>query len=159
MKLEGTGIEGLMVDFRPLTDLMESNGFILGGSWDYERVTYDYKLNAPEKNITYYIRIQGYAVEGDVDKGDAVIRLLPPLLGRHYYPHGVEYGEQEGFSSGIIEKAIGLVQKVVEPAKRYHNQVPEHVVLERLTRWAEENQNQEVLEKMKELSNNPDQRK
>jgi hypothetical protein len=159
MKLEGTGIDGLMVDFRPLTDLMERNGFILGGSWDYERVTYDYKLNAPEKNITYYIRIQGYAVEGDVDKGDAVIRLLPPLLGRHYYPHGVEYGEQEGFSAGIIQKAKGLVQKVVEPAEKYHNQVPEHVVLERLTRWAEENQNQEVLEKMKELSSNPDQRK
>ncbi|WP_371933350.1 YugN family protein [Halobacillus litoralis] len=59
MKLEGTGIEGLVVDYKPLTEIMERNGFILGGSWDYERVTYDYKIPAPEKNITYYIRIQG----------------------------------------------------------------------------------------------------
>ncbi|MBH0229020.1 YugN family protein [Halobacillus yeomjeoni] len=159
MKLEGTGIDGLMVDFGPLTELMERNGFILGGSWDYERVTYDYKLNAPEKNITYYIRIQGYAIEGDVDKGNAVIRLMTPLLGRHYYPHGVEYGEQEGFSEGIIEKAKTLIQKVQGPAEKYHNQVPEHIVLEKLKKWAEENQNQEVLEKVKELSNNPDNHK
>lgn len=156
MKLEGTGVDGLIVDFKPLTELMERNGFILGGAWDYERVTYDYKMNAPEKNITYYIRIQGYAIEGDVDRGDAVIRLMTPLLGRHYYPHGVEYGEQEGFSSGIIERATKLVSKIKEPAEKYHNQVPEHIVLDKLKKWAEENQNQEVLEKVNELSNNPE---
>ncbi|MGP4068232.1 YugN family protein [Halobacillus sp. B29] len=159
MKLESTGLDGLVVDFRPLTELMESNGFILGGSWDYERVTYDYKLDAPEKNVTYYVRVQGFAIEGDVDRGDAVIRLMDPLLGRHYYPHGVEYGEQEGFSEGIIEKARNLIKKIQEPANKYHNQVPEHIVLEKLTKWAEENQNQEVLQKVKELSNNPEQRK
>ncbi|RWZ60723.1 hypothetical protein EQV77_05360 [Halobacillus fulvus] len=159
MKLEGTGVEGLIVDFRPLTALMETNGFILGGSWDYERVTYDYKMEAPEKNITYYVRIQGYAIEGDVDKGNAVIRLMAPLLGRHYYPHGVEYGHQEGFSEAIVERAKTLVSKIKEPAERYHNQVPEHIVLDKLKKWAQENQNQEVLEKVKELSNDPERQK
>ncbi|MYL48828.1 hypothetical protein GLV98_05000 [Halobacillus litoralis] len=158
MKLEGTGIEGLVVDYKPLTEIMERNGFILGGSWDYERVTYDYKIPAPEKNITYYIRIQGFALEGDVDKGDAVVRLMKPLLGRHYYPHGVEYGHQEGFTDSIISKAKSLVSKVVEPAKRYHSQVPEHVVLDKLKKWAEENENQEVLKKVEELSSDSDRR-
>ncbi|MBA2174296.1 hypothetical protein H0266_05190 [Halobacillus locisalis] len=159
MKLEGTGLDGLVLDFKPLTELLERNGFILGGSWDYERVTYDYKMEAPEKNITYYVRIQGFAIEGDVDKGDAVITLMNPLLGRHYYPHGVEYGEQEGFSSGTIERARHLIQKVVEPAEKYHSQVPEHVVLDKLKNWAKENNNQEILDKVKELSNNPENRK
>lgn len=159
MRLEDTGLDGLMLDFKPLTELLERNAFILGGSWDYERVTYDYKMEAPEKNITYYVRIQGFAVEGDVDKGDAVITLMTPLLGRHYYPHGIEYGEQEGFSSGTIERARQLIQKVVAPAEKYHNQVPEHVVLEKLKNWAKENNNQEILDKMKELSNNPENRK
>jgi hypothetical protein len=156
MKLEGTGIDGLVVDYKPLTEIMESNGFILGGSWDYERVTYDYKMAAPEKNVTHYIRIQGYAIEGDVDRGDAVIRLMTPLLGRHYYPHGVEYGEQEGFSAGLIERATKLIQKVKDPVEKYHNQVPEHIVLDKLKKWAQENQNQEVLEKVNELSNDPE---
>ncbi|WP_173916585.1 YugN family protein [Halobacillus sp. Marseille-Q1614] len=119
MKLEGTGIEQVIVDLKPLTHIMESNGFILGGSWDYERVTYDYKIDSPEKNITYYIRIQGYALEGDVDRGNAVVQLLPPLLGKHYYPHGVEYGEQEEFSSGLIERATNAVKKVKEAVAQY----------------------------------------
>ncbi|MFC7061325.1 YugN family protein [Halobacillus seohaensis] len=119
MKLEGTGIEDLVVDLKPLTQVMESNGFILGGSWDYERVTYDYKMDAPEKNITYYIRIQGYSMEGDVDRGNAVIQLVTPLLGRHYYPHGIEYGEQEGFSSSLIERATKTVEKLKETVAQH----------------------------------------
>ncbi|WP_431799525.1 YugN family protein [Halobacillus andaensis] len=121
MKLEGTGIEGLVVDLQPLTQIMESNGFILGGSWDYERVTYDYKIDAPEKNVTYYIRIQGYAVEGDVDRGNAVIQLVTPLLGKHYYPHGVEYGEQEEFTSSLIERATKAIKNLKESVAQHQN--------------------------------------
>ncbi|GGF11947.1 hypothetical protein GCM10010954_08240 [Halobacillus andaensis] len=121
MKLEGTGIEGLVVDLQPLTQIMENNGFILGGSWDYERVTYDYKVSAPEKNVTYYIRIQGYAVEGDVDRGNAVIQLVTPLLGKHYYPHGVEYGEQEEFPAGLMERATKAVEKLKDAVAQYQN--------------------------------------
>ncbi|UOR12949.1 YugN family protein [Halobacillus amylolyticus] len=119
MKLEGTGIDGLLIDVEPLTTIMESNGFILGGSWDYERVSYDYKVDSPEKNITYYIRIQGYAIEGDVDKRNAVIQLVTPLLGKHHYPHGVEYGEQEGFSSSMIDKATNAVKKIQEQVAQH----------------------------------------
>lgn len=117
MKLENTGIEDLVMNVKTLTRIMESNGFMLGGSWDYERVTYDYKIESPETNITYYVRIQGYALEGDVDRGNAVIKLLTPLLGRHYYPHGVEYGEDEGFSRDLIDKAHRLVESVQAPAE------------------------------------------
>ncbi|WP_181348944.1 YugN family protein [Thalassobacillus sp. CUG 92003] len=120
MKLENTGIEGLVLEYSPLTHLMEKNGFMLGGSWDYERVTYDYKINSPEKNITYYLRIQGYAIEGDVDRKTAVIELLPPLIGKHYYPHGVEYGEQEEFSSSILDKAYNLLSNLKEEISHYH---------------------------------------
>ncbi|WP_411790477.1 YugN family protein [Halobacillus rhizosphaerae] len=151
MRLKNTGIEGLVIDLKPLTQFMESNGFILGGSWDYERVTYDYKLNAPEKNITYYIRIQGYAIEGDVDSGHASIQLMEPLLGRHYYPHGVEYGEEEGFSDSLIEKAKNKVSKVQELALQYVTEVPDHVVLEKLMAWAKEQGNEEVLNKVQEI--------
>ncbi|SIS38012.1 YugN family protein [Salimicrobium flavidum] len=118
MKLVNTGIEDLVLNVRTLTRIMESNGFMLGGSWDYERVTYDYKIESNETNITYYVRIQGYALEGDVDKGNAVIKLLTPLLGRHYYPHGVEYGEEEeGFSKDLSDKAYRLVENVQPPAE------------------------------------------
>lgn len=117
MKLENTGIEGLMVDVKPLNHLMGLHGFILGESWDYERVTYDYKIASNEKNVTYYIRIQGYAVEGDVDRGDAVIKIMTPLLGKHYYPHGVEYGEDENFPENLVKRAHKLVKNACEDLK------------------------------------------
>lgn len=109
MIIENTGIEDLVVDVKPLNKITGEHAFILGSSWDYERVTYDYKVGSNEKNITYYIRVQGYATSGDVDRGDAVIKLLPPLLGKHYYPTGIEYGEDENFPESLVERAKTLL--------------------------------------------------
>ncbi|MFD2638156.1 YugN family protein [Piscibacillus salipiscarius] len=119
MKLENNNIENTVLDLQPLTYIMERNGFVLAGQWDYERVTYDLKMNAPEKNITYYLRVSGYAIEGDVDSGKAVIKILTPLLGKHHYPHGVEYGEEEGFPKNVVEKAERILSKVDEQLKQF----------------------------------------
>ncbi|WP_156290450.1 YugN family protein [Oceanobacillus salinisoli] len=119
MKIENTGIEDAVLDLKPLDHLTGKHAFIRAGQWDYERVTYDYKIGSKEKNITYYIRIQGYAIEGDVDSGDAVIKLLTPLLGKHYYPHGVEYGEGEEFPESMVERAKTLLSKVAEELEPY----------------------------------------
>ena len=119
MRLENLGIEDIQMDLKPLDHIMGKHAFIRAGQWDYERVTYDYKIGSSEKNITYYIRIQGYAVEGDVDKGDAVIKLITPLLGKHYYPHGVQYAEEENFPENLIERAKNLVSKVQEEIGQY----------------------------------------
>lgn len=119
MRLENTGIEDMTIDVKPLSHIMGKHAFILGESWDYERVTYDYKIGSKEKNITYYIRIQGYAIEGDVDRGNAVMQLKTPLLGKHYYPHGVEYGEDENFPENLVERANNLVIKAKEELEQY----------------------------------------
>ena len=122
MKLENTGIEGTVIDVKPLSFLMGNHAFIKGEQWDYERITYDYKMASPEKNITYYIRIQGYAIEGDIDRGDAVVKLLTPLLGKHYYPHGIEYGEEEDFPASLIERATDLVKNAAKDVEEYKKQ-------------------------------------
>ncbi|MBO8155365.1 MAG: hypothetical protein H0Z32_02795 [Bacillaceae bacterium] len=112
MRIEGTGLEDSVIELKALDHVMMSNGFVRAAAWDYERVTYDYKIDTPAKNETIYVRVQGYATEGDVDSGDAVIRLVTPLIGRHYYPHGVEYGEEESFPNNILEKAKTLLNRV-----------------------------------------------
>lgn len=119
MRLENTGIEDTVIDVKPLSFLMGNHAFIKGEQWDYERITYDYKMASPEKNITYYIRIQGYAIEGDIDRGDAVVKLLTPLLGKHYYPHGIEYGEEENFPNSLIERATNLVKNAAKDVEQY----------------------------------------
>ncbi|SRR5690625_991197 len=121
MKFENYNIQDTVLDLQPLTYIMESNGFVLAGQWDYERVTYDYKMNSTEKNVTYYLRVSGYAIEGDVDTGKAVIKLLTPIVGKHYYPHGVEYGEDE-IPDNIKEKCERILNNVSEALSQFQEQ-------------------------------------
>lgn len=102
MRFEDTKIETIHIDLNILDDIMESHGFVRAGQWDYERVTYDYKYVIKEG--TYYLRVQGYATEGDVGAHDAYIQLMKPILGKHYYPHGVEYGEDEYFPEHLVKQ-------------------------------------------------------
>lgn len=118
MRIENTGIDDIVIDLKPLDHITGNHAFIRAGQWDYERVTYDYRINSDEKNVTYYIRIQGYALEGDVDSKNAVMKLLTPLVGKHYYPHGIEYGEEE-IPSNIAEKAKTLLTKVAKELEPY----------------------------------------
>lgn len=121
MRIENTGIDNTVIDIKTLDHILGKHAFIRGEQWDYERVTYDYKINSQEKNVVYYIRIQGEAIEGDVDRRDAVIKLKTPLLGKHYYPHGIEYGEEENFPKNLVERAHNLVkdaQKELDEHKR-----------------------------------------
>ncbi|MBO9130293.1 YugN family protein [Bacillus sp. 165] len=110
MRFENTGIEGQSVELSMLNEVMKDHGFVLAGQWDYERVTYDYKFEML-KDI-YYLRVRGYAVEGDLGSRHAVVKLLSPLLGKHYYPHGVEYGEGEIFPQNVITKSETLLKNI-----------------------------------------------
>lgn len=112
MKFENTGIENQTAELSRLDELMASLGFVRAGQWDYERVTYDRKFEV--KGDVYYLRVQGYAIEGEVDTRHAVIKLLTPLLGKHYYPHGVEYGEGENFPSSLVSQCQSILAQVKE---------------------------------------------
>ncbi|AGT31405.1 hypothetical protein M493_05535 [Geobacillus genomosp. 3] len=111
MKFENSGLENQTVELSRLDDIMAHHGFVRAAQWDYERVTYDRKYVIKEG--TYYLRVQGYAIEGDVGSRYALIKLLTPILGKHYYPHGVEYGEGEHFPSSLVSQC----QKVLEQVK------------------------------------------
>src|SRR5690625_8046108 len=97
---------------------MGLNGFIRGETWDYERITYDYRIGSPEKGVNYYIRIQGYATEGDIVRGNAVVQLLTPIIVKHYYPYGVAYDE-DNFSKSLNELATVILIKARESIEKY----------------------------------------
>lgn len=110
MYIENTGIETIIADLAVMEEIMRRNGLVLEGQWDYERVTFDKKYVIKEG--TYYLRIFGTLVEGDIDGRDATIQLKKPVLGKYYYPHGVEYGEDENFPASLV-KDCGLTAKAV----------------------------------------------
>ncbi len=110
MKFENTGIEKLKADLNRIDDIMSRHGLVRAGQWDYERVTYDRKFEL--KDEVFYLRVQGYTVEGDVDTFKATIQLMTPLLGKHYYPHGVEYGEDEQFPTSLVSQCKKIIEEI-----------------------------------------------
>lgn len=103
MYFENTGIENTVIDLNILDDLMKKHGLVRAGQWDYERVTYDKKYVIKEG--TFYLRVFGFTKNGDVGAHDADITLLKPVIGKHYYPHGVEYGENEVFPKHLLKSS------------------------------------------------------
>ncbi|WP_096199224.1 YugN family protein [Bacillus sp. FJAT-45350] len=113
MKFENIGINSEEVKFSTLKHAAESVGLVHAGQWDYERVSFDYKYEDQVENAIYYLRVQGVAVEGEIPKSDAVVKLLDPILGKHYYPHGVEY-DGEDFPKAIVDKSKKKLEQFKE---------------------------------------------
>lgn len=110
MYFENTGLEDIRVDFGLLEDIMSSHGLTKEGQWDYERVTFDRKFDVREGR--YYLRVFGFATEGDIDAGDATVKVLKPVLGKYYYPFGVEYGEDEHFPEHLVKTCAEILKKI-----------------------------------------------
>ncbi len=110
MKFEGTGIEVFKSDLNRLDEIMHAHGLVREGQWDYERVTYDHKFEIKEG--TYYLRVFGYTPTGDVGAHDAIIQLMTPMLGKHYYPHGVEYGDDEFYPDHLVKQCQKILADV-----------------------------------------------
>lgn len=118
MYFENTGIENIVADLLILDDVMLEHDLVRGGQWDYERVTYDKKYTVKEG--TFYLRIFGYTTDGDVDKRDAIINLKKPVIGKHYYPHGVEYGEDEHFPKSLLKDCEATLKAVNKALQAYN---------------------------------------
>lgn len=101
MILENSDLEGKTVQFSVLEHIAGSLGLVRDGQWDYERATYDYKFENMITGDVYYLRVPTIAVEGMIEQSDAVLKIGTPYVGKHYYPHGVEYDED--FPDDIVK--------------------------------------------------------
>jgi len=110
MYFENTGIEDQKVDIVVADDLMRSHGLIRATGWDFERVTWDRKFVVADG--TYYLRIFAVATEGDIGANDAVVKLLKPVLGKHYFPHGVEYSEAEIWPTQLVDRCKTILDSI-----------------------------------------------
>lgn len=101
MNFENTNLEGKTVQFLTLEHIAQSLGLVREEQWDYERATYDYKFENMMTGDVYYLRVPTVAVEGMVEQPSAIMKIGKPYVGKHYYPHGLEYDED--FPEDIIK--------------------------------------------------------
>ncbi|PSL50820.1 YugN-like protein [Salsuginibacillus halophilus] len=110
MKITGFDVQEKEINFAQLSRIMSDLSFIHEGQWDYERVTFDVKMLDATDEATYFLRQQAVAISGEIPKDNAVVKLLTPVLGRHYYPHGVEYDEE--FPEKIVAKCESKLKQL-----------------------------------------------
>ncbi|AXF55502.1 YugN family protein [Salicibibacter kimchii] len=114
MKLTDFHFPDKEIGFGRLLKVMQDHGFIFGEQWDYERATFDLKMPDERDAGTFYLRVPCFTIDGDIPHDETLVKLMTPLLGRHYYPHGVEYGEDEGFPDKIINRSKQKLSAVDE---------------------------------------------
>ncbi|SDT22759.1 YugN-like family protein [Paenibacillaceae bacterium GAS479] len=82
-------LEGTEHDFVQIKRVLEKQGFVLGGNWDYGNGSFD--LNMDEKNKVW-LRMGFEVLRGNVDDqtedNDASIKLTTPYVLRHLYREG-----------------------------------------------------------------------
>lgn len=114
VKFPDTGLEEKEVAFSIVNHAAKSLGFIHVDQWDYERVMFDYKIVDHEG--TFYLRVPAYAVKGEIPRPSTIVQIMTPILGKYYYPHGVEY-EGETFPQAVIDKCnnkLALLAKTIK---------------------------------------------
>jgi YugN-like family len=110
MYFENKTLEDIIVEQAVLVDIMEKNGLQCHGTWDYDRMTFDKRFDVKEGR--YYLRVFCTAISGDCGNNSATLKILKPALGKYYYPHGVEYGDDEVFPTHLVKKCETILENV-----------------------------------------------
>lgn len=90
MVLEDTGLKGVRKDFGTVDKVAKSLGFDRW-AWDYDKAVYDLKLEDEEKGTVYFLRVPAQVVQGHLENPKATLEFGDPVIGRHLFPHGLDY--------------------------------------------------------------------
>lgn len=109
MVIKDTGIGTKEVFFADLEHYMSDLGFDRG-AWDYKHATYDYKIQ--DKGNVFYLRIEANVAQGKLEDTHAVLKLEDPYMGKHLFPHGLDYDFP--IPDSVIQTAKRKVQMLNE---------------------------------------------
>lgn len=109
MYFENTNLENVTADQQVLTNILAKHGLECDGGWDYDRMTFDRRFDVREGR--FYLRLFCNAISGDVGAHDATLKMHKPVLGKHYYPHGVEYTD-ENFPNHLVKECEQILANV-----------------------------------------------
>jgi hypothetical protein len=105
-----SSLEGYQATYRELQALLYTEGFRLGGGYEYDHGYFDHALDWEEnEGYHYYLRIPAYAMQDDLDEPDAIVRLGKPFILKH------EFLKNSNDLTGDIGVASALVNQFTKP--------------------------------------------
>lgn len=102
-------LEGKRFDLYQLEETLKPMGYSIGGNWDYDQGSFDYKM-ADEPGYQF-LRLPFTAVEGQLDAKNCVVEFRRPFLLGHIY--------QEGLDDHVnVDNSNALINQFSEPVAK-----------------------------------------
>ncbi|TYR78737.1 hypothetical protein FZC66_18385 [Priestia megaterium] len=81
-------LEGSLFKLYQLERTLKPLGYIIGGNWDYDHGSFDYKLD--DKVGYQFLRIPFQAMDGQLDSQGTTVQIGTPYLLSHKYQVGLD---------------------------------------------------------------------
>ncbi len=81
-------LDGEQFELNELEYTLKPLGYDIGGGWDYDHGTFDYKLDDEQGYM--YLRVPFQAIKGELDKNDCIVSIRTPYLLHHVYQRGLD---------------------------------------------------------------------
>lgn len=101
IQIEST-LEGKRFRLHKLEQALKPKGYVIGGNWDYESGSFDYKM--ADDGGYQFLRLPFTAAEGQLDSDGAVVRLGTPYVLSHVYQRGLDDFAGSGALSGSFNQ-------------------------------------------------------
>jgi len=109
-------IEGKQFDLYKLEQTLKPIGYSIGGNWDYDHGSFDYKLN--DESSYQFLRVPFTAIDGQLDARNCTVELGRPFLLSHEYQMELDDQARAGTFSGTLNQFSEPIDKDGEVPER-----------------------------------------
>jgi hypothetical protein len=81
-------LEGKTFPLYKLEQLLKPLGYTIGGNWDYDHGSFDYKIG--DEAGYQFLRVPFEAIDGQLDSHGTTVKLGRPFLLSHKYQIGID---------------------------------------------------------------------
>jgi hypothetical protein len=112
-----SGIEGQQLALSELEEKLKPLGYSIGGNWDYDHGSFDYKIS--DKDGYLFLRIPFNAIEGQLDADGCRVEITRPFLLSHVYQKGLDDHAHSSNTTAIFNQFSEPVEEDGDVPTRY----------------------------------------
>jgi hypothetical protein len=128
-------IVGKHYDLFKLEQLLKPKGFIIGGNWEYDHGSFDYKIADKEQEGYVFLRLPFTAMDGQLDTHSCTVEFGQPYLLSHIYQAGIDDDAHSDNSSATfnqfqepVDKDGSISQQYVDEGRKLVKEVEETII-------------------------------
>lgn len=128
-----SSIEGKKFSLIDLEDTLKPLGYSIGGGWDYDHGSFDYKIDDEDGYL--FLRIPFTAVDGSLDQRGVLVEVREPYVLNHKYEGGLDKQADTNRNALMnqfqepVEKDAEVDEQYIEIAKQRLKEVEQHLNL------------------------------